>query len=124
MEMEGQKQFILIVEDDLPLMKVLTRYLSAVGYMVLPAASFREAIDMIAIKPNLVILDINLPDGTGWDFVDWMESFVKSVPIIVMSGVVRPRMKQLERADVKAFLAKPFPVQALLDLVMHYASAA
>jgi len=122
-EMTEQKPFILIVEDDRPLLKVLTRYLQAVGYMVLPAASFQEATDKIAIKPNLVLLDINLPDGTGWDFVDWMDSFVNSVPIIVMSGITRPSMKQLERAGVKAFLAKPFPIQALLDLVKHYAAA-
>lgn len=122
--MPGQKPFILIVEDDKPLMKVLTRYLQEMGYMVLPAANFSEALDKISIKPNLVILDINLPDGTGWDFVDWMGSFVESVPIIVMSGMVRPSMKQLERAGVKAFLAKPFPIQALLDLVKHYAVAA
>jgi DNA-binding response OmpR family regulator len=122
--MANQQPFILIVEDDQPLLKVLTRYLQAVGYMVLPASSFREATERIAIKPNLVILDINLPDGTGWEFVDWMDSFVKAVPIIVMSGATRPSMRQLERAGVKAFLAKPFPIQALLDLVKHYASAA
>ena len=80
----------------------------------------RKPLDRAA---NVVLLDINLPDGTGWDFADWMDSFVKSVPIIVMSGITRPSMKQLERAGVKAFLAKPFPIQALLDLVKHYAAA-
>ncbi len=122
--MSTQKQFILIVEDDMPLLKVLTRYLQAWGYMVLQASTFREAIDKIAIKPNLVIVDINLPDATGWDVVDWLESFTTSVPIIVMSGVARPSLKQLQRAEVKAFLAKPFPIQELLNLVKHYASAA
>ncbi len=122
--MLGQKPFILIVEDDQPLLKVLTRYLQEVGYTVLQASSFQEAVQKIAIKPNLVILDINLPDGTGWEVADWLESFTKSVPIIVMSGVARPSMKQLQRAGVKAFLEKPFPIQALIDLVKHYAVAA
>ena len=119
-----QKPFVLIVEDDRPLMKVLTRYLQTVGYSVLSAHSFREATDRISIKPSLVILDINLPDASGWDVADWVENFVQSVPIIVMSGATQPSMKQLERAGVKAFLAKPFPMQALLDLVKQYAPVA
>lgn len=116
-----QKQFILIVEDDMPLLKVLTRYLQAVGYIVLQASSFYEATEQLAIKPNLVILDINLPDATGWDVADWLGSLTRAVPIIVMSGATRPTSRQLQRFGVKAFLEKPFPIEELLSLVKQYA---
>jgi DNA-binding response OmpR family regulator len=115
-----QKPFILIVEDDQPLLKVLTRYLQGAGYMVLQARSFREAADNISIKPDLVILDIHLPDASGWDVVNWIESQTRPVPIIVMSGVARPSTKQLQQVGAKAFLAKPFPVDEMLNLVKQY----
>lgn len=123
-EMPEQKRFILIVEDDIPMLKVLTRYLQERGFIVLQASSFHEALDRLAIKPNLAIVDIQLPDGTGWEVADWLESFSTSVPMIIMSGVTRPSSKQLEKVGAKAFLAKPFPIQDLLNLVQKYASAA
>lgn len=116
-----QKPFILLVEDDQPLLKVLTRYLQAVGYKVLQATSFHEATDRMAIKPNLVILDIHLPDASGWDVADWLDSITQAVPIIVMSGRGRPTSKQLAKSGAKAFLAKPFSVEELLSLVKQYA---
>jgi two-component system KDP operon response regulator KdpE len=122
--MVQQKPFILLVEDDQPLLKVLTRYLEAVGYVVLQASSFYEAADKIAIKPNLVILDIHLPDASGWDVLNWLESQTRPVPIIVMSGVARPSPKQLQRVGVKAFLSKPFAIDEMLKLVKQYAPVA
>ena len=119
-----QRPFILIVEDDQPLLKVLTRYLEAAGYMVLQATSFREATDNIYIKPDLVLLDIHLPDASGWDVVNWIESQTRPVPIIVMSGVARPNAKQLQQVGAKAFLAKPFTVEEMLSLVKRYAPVA
>jgi len=116
-----QKPFILIVEDDDPLRKALSRYLQATGYMVLSATNFHEAAGQIAIKPHLVILDINLPDATGWDVAEWLQSFTQGVPILMMSGATQPTPKQLNKVGAKAFLAKPFPVEALLSLVKQYA---
>ena len=116
-----QKPFILIVEDDKPLLKVLSRYLEAAGYMVLQATSFREATDSIYIKPDLVLLDIHLPDASGWDVANWIESQTRPVPIIVMSGVARPSARKLQQIGAKAFLAKPFPVEEMLSLVKRYA---
>lgn len=119
--MHGQKPFILIVEDDAPLRKVLTLFLRAKGYVVLEAASFREAVDKIAIKPDLMVLDIFLPDATGWDVINWLRSFTQDVPIVLMSAVTRPSPQQLEKAGTKAFLAKPFPIEELMRLVGEYA---
>jgi two-component system, OmpR family, KDP operon response regulator KdpE len=119
--MLDQRPFILIVEDDMPLRKVLTRYLQAKGYMVLQAATLREAVDRIAIKPNLAILDIHLPDGTGWEVAEWLRSCTKDLPVMLMSASTRPTVKQLQKVGAKAFLAKPFPIEKLLSLVTQYA---
>ena len=62
----NKQPFILVVEDDLALRQTESRTLRAAGYIVLEAESFSEAIAQMEIKPNVMIVDINLPDGTGW----------------------------------------------------------
>jgi DNA-binding response OmpR family regulator len=118
--MNRQPPFVLLVEDDEQLRHILARNLQATGYMVLQAANFREAADKITIKLQLMILDINLPDATGWDVADWLEEFTTPVPIIVISGLT-PDPKKLQHFEPKAFLAKPFAIEELLDLAQQYA---
>lgn len=108
--------FILLVEDDPWLRTVLTRTLTARGYLVLAAGSFREAADHLAVRPALLILDIGLPDGTGWDVARWVESLVDPVPIIVITGHELER-RQLRRFQPVAVLPKPFAVQDLVAAV-------
>jgi DNA-binding response OmpR family regulator len=117
-----QQPFILLVEDDADLRTMIARGLQAAGYMVFQAGNFRQALDEMAVKPNLMILDINLPDATGWDVANWLESLTTPVPIIVISGFT-PDRKRLEQFKPKAFLPKPFAIEELLDLVQQYAPA-
>jgi DNA-binding response OmpR family regulator len=119
----AQQPFILIVEDDEQLRTIIARNLQARGYMVFEAASFREAVNRISIKPHLMILDINLPDASGWDVADWLESVAVDVPIVVISGAITPTAKQWERFHPRAFLAKPFDIGDLMRLVEEHAPA-
>lgn len=115
--MNQQQPFILLVEDDNDLRGILARSLQAAGYMVFQAATFREALDKMAAKPNLMILDISLPDATGWDVATWLEQQTAPVPIIVISGATTPTAGQWQHFSPKAFLPKPFSIDELLDLV-------
>lgn len=116
----SQPPFILLVEDDEQLRGIETRYLRAAGYMVLEARSFQEALKKISIKPALMILDINLPDVSGWEVAGWLERQTENVPIIVTTGLP-PDSKQLNQFKPVAFLKKPFAVEKLLGLVMEHA---
>src|SRR5262249_20168488 len=109
-------QPILIVEDDVALRSVVARNLEALGYMVLQAGTFREAADQLAVKPALLILDSTLPDATGWDVAQWLETMTDPVPIILISGGT-PETKRLEQFHPLVFLPKPFPIDALLSAV-------
>ena len=80
------KPFILLVEDDDYLRKVIAANLDARGYMTLEADSFSQAVDQLSIKPQLIILDIGLPDATGWDVASWAETVSVSAPMIVISA--------------------------------------
>ena len=117
------QSFILLVEDDERLRAIEARYLTAAGYIVLEAAGFAEALDKLAIKPNVVILDIYLPDASGWEVAGWLETQISSVPLIITSGsVIDPR--KLRRFKPAAVLPKPFGMPELLGLVVKYAVAA
>jgi two-component system KDP operon response regulator KdpE len=121
--MKVSRSFVLLVEDDPQLRAIIAQNLGALGYMVFQAATFREAADQLALKPHLLILDIGLPDATGWDVAAWLESLTEPVPIIVISGaILDPR--QVQRAAPVAVLAKPFAMDELLDLVQTHAPAA
>jgi DNA-binding response OmpR family regulator len=115
-----RQRFVLLVEDDEQLRNTLARTLTAAGYLVFPAATFRQALDEMAVKPHIMILDINLPDATGWDVANWLEEQTTPVPIIVISGMI-PDPDRLDQFKPKAFLAKPFGMRELLDLVAKYA---
>ena len=116
----SQSPFILLVEDDDQLRGIETRYLRAAGYMVLEARNFSEALNRISIKPALMILDINLPDVSGWEVAGWLERQAQDVPVIVTSGLPADPA-QLKHFQPVAFLSKPFGVEKLLDLVLQYA---
>ncbi|HMA33405.1 MAG TPA: response regulator [Chloroflexia bacterium] len=107
---------ILLVEDDVALSTVLARHLEALGYVVLLAGTFREAVEQMAIKPALLILDLTLPDASGWDVAQWLESIAEPVPIIIISGST-PDTQHVERFHPVAFLPKPFAIGALVAAV-------
>jgi len=110
---------ILLVEDDQALRRILARTLSAIGYLVFEAGTFSEAREQMAVKPALLILDITLPDATGWDVANFLELLTNPVPIILISGST-PEAKQLRRFHPVAFLPKPFSVEELLAVVKEH----
>lgn len=107
---------ILIVEDDAALCNVMARHLEALGYVVLTAGTFREAVEQMAIAPTLLILDLTLPDATGWDVATWLEQITEPVPIIIISGST-PDAQHVQRFHPVAFLPKPFAISDLVRAV-------
>jgi DNA-binding response OmpR family regulator len=116
--MSGLKS-ILIVEDDAALRRELARSLGAAGYLVSEVGTFREAIEQLELKPALMILDITLPDATGWDVAAWLESLTTPVPMVLISGGT-PDAKHLRQFHPVAFLPKPFAVDDLLVAVEEH----
>ena len=110
---------ILIVGDDVALRRELARTLAAVGYLVFEAGTFGEATEQMTFKPALLILDLTLPDATGWDVAAWLASLTSSVPIVVISGGTSDAA-HLRRFHPVAFLPKPFGVNDLLAVVEEH----
>jgi DNA-binding response OmpR family regulator len=109
---------VLLVEDELPLRSVLARNLTSRGVRVREASTATEAIDAaLSETPDLLLLDINLPDQTGWEVLRELKRQGKEIPTIVLSAV-RVTQNRLDEFHPLAYLPKPFPIDALLRLVL------
>lgn len=100
---------ILIVEDDPQICLVLTASLEAEGYRLEIAGNLREALAQAqARQPELVLLDLGLPDGDGLTLIPQLRKFSTS-PIVVLSARGREEDK-IAALDLGAddFVAKPF----------------
>ena len=107
---------LLLVDDELDLLKMVTDILKDAGFeTVLTAASVKEAV-MVAKqeKPDLMILDVMLPDGDGFSLMEQLRTFT-DVPVIFLTA-------KDEAADKLAglglgaddYISKPFMPQELL----------
>jgi CheY-like chemotaxis protein len=110
------KQRLLVVEDEEPLRRVLVRNLEARGHEVVGAATAAEALAALAHgNVDLMFLDIDLPDRTGWEVVRELQAQGRAVPFVVISAI-RIAPQQLAEFKPAAYLPKPFPLEALLRL--------
>jgi len=110
---------VLLVEDEEPLRRILARNLSRRGYRVTEAASAAEAITFLrAGEPfDALLLDVNLPDQTGWDVLRALDGANTDVPPVIVMTALRPVRRRLDEFHPAAVLLKPFPVDALVRLV-------
>ncbi len=106
---------VLVVEDDIPVRNLITTTLKTHDYKYLAAASGDEAIMLASShNPDVVFLDLGLPDMDGIDVITKIRSW-SNMPIIVISARSEDTDK-IEALDAGAddYLTKPFSVEELL----------
>src|ERR1700741_757212 len=106
---------LLIVDDEVQIRNFLDISLRAAGYEVLQAAAGREALQLCAHKqPELVLLDLGLPDISGHDVIRSLRAR-SEVPIIVLSvrGADADKVAALD-AGANDYVQKPFSTAELL----------
>ena len=110
---------ILVVDDEPVLARLINRILTAAGFAVTEAATGGAGLDAVAaIDPDLIILDLMLPDRRGEDVLDELMKRRPSSQVLVLSSVtqIAARVKVLDSGAVD-FLAKPFANAELLARV-------
>ena len=118
----GLYRTVLLVEDEVTFRRVIARNLSGRGLLVREVGTADEAVAVsTAERPDLMLLDINLPDHTGWDVMRELHRLGIDVPTIVVSAV-HVSQSRLEEFHPMAYLPKPFPLEALLRLVFRTSS--
>jgi two-component system, OmpR family, KDP operon response regulator KdpE len=106
---------VLIIDDEPPIRKLLRMGLSTQGYEILDAPNGKTALVLLESKPDLVILDLGLPDMQGLDLLATIRSRNDAVPIIVLSSRSDESGK-VRALDLGAddYLTKPFGMEELL----------
>jgi len=103
---------ILIVEDDVTQNNVLAGFLQKEGFTTMQAYTIAEANELFTPDIQLIVLDLNLPDGTGLDFLQELRTY-SNVPVIVLTAL-DDELTQLNVFELKADEYVDKPVSPLI----------
>lgn len=113
-------QTIAVIEDEVDLRQLLTGFLDSHGYRVVAAPDWATFRQQLAVQePDLVILDIGLPDASGYEIMQWLRERPAGGPsIIIVTGASSPqdRSMGLDRG-ADDYVCKPFDLGELLSRV-------
>ena len=119
-----EKREILIVDDDKVTLRTLEHILKRDGFIVIPLSLGREAVKVAKDRsPDLIILDIMMPDMDGGDVASILKNDpkTKEIPIVFLSSLVTKREEQSNsRLHGIYFIAKPFERDDLLRKIRSY----
>jgi two-component system, OmpR family, KDP operon response regulator KdpE len=106
---------ILVIDDEPPIRKLLRMGLTANGYQVIEAPNGKVALERLSEAPDLIILDLGLPDIQGHDLLRSIRGRNEAVPIVVLSSRGDEAGK-VQALDLGAddYLTKPFGMDELL----------
>ncbi len=114
-----ERKKIMVVDDDAILSKIIHMCLSKKGHDVRVLYSGADAVScLFEEKPDLLVLDIRLPDCDGWFIAKLMKKleWAKKVPLIVIS-VLDPDRVNVAEVKPYAYIQKPFDMGQLLQTV-------
>ena len=106
---------VLVVDDEPPMRRLLRTGLASQGFDVLDAATGREAERLLASAPELVILDLGLPDATGQELLRRWRAGGNDVPVLILSSRT-DEAGIVEALELGAddYLTKPFGMKELV----------
>ncbi len=106
---------VLVVDDEPPIRKLLRMGLGAHGYQTLEAANGKTALDLLSQAPDLIILDLGLPDAQGHELLRTIRARNERVPIVVLSSRDDEGGKvQALDSGADDYVTKPFGMDELL----------
>jgi two-component system KDP operon response regulator KdpE len=106
---------VLVIDDEPPIRKLLRMGLGTQGYQILDAPNGKTALELMAEKPDIVILDLGLPDIEGLELLRLIRERNEKVPIVVLSSRGDETAK-VQALDLGAddYVSKPFGMDELL----------
>jgi CheY-like chemotaxis protein len=122
----GQSAFsVLIVDDDPALRETLSRMVASVGYDVDCAGDAHAAIAAVAKHvPDIIITDIYMPAGDGFELLNWLRNHGMTIPVIAMSGSGSgsgsgeyDQLSVAEHLGAVAVIDKPFRQSKLVETI-------
>jgi two-component system, cell cycle response regulator DivK len=115
---------ILHVEDNPDNRTLIRRLLMSGGYQVLEAENATQAMEMIrANQPNLILMDINMPDVDGYTLTARLKGIpeIRTIPIIALTAnVMKGDREKTLQAGCDGYIEKPIDVDTFLDQIARY----
>ncbi len=123
MSQTGLYTEVLIVDDDRSIREAMGELLADEGYNVSQAANGQEAIEYLRERPTrpcLILLDLNMPVMTGWEFrrIQKQDPQLAAIPVVVFSAD-RSVSHGATALEAVAYLEKPLDIDRLLDTVSN-----
>jgi two-component system, OmpR family, response regulator VicR len=120
--MTEDRKKVVCIEDELEMIELVKLILSRNQFDVTGAVGGHEGLQKIAeIKPDLVLLDLMMPEMDGWEVYQKMKASeeMRDIPVIVVTAKAQSidRVLGLHIARVDDYITKPFSPQDLLDSV-------
>ena len=112
----SEKRVILVVEDERTISNFICRALNANDYKPIPAGTGKEAVSLFfSHRPDLVLLDLGLPDMDGLEVLEQLSGLPQETPVIIISARDRESEK-VKALDMGAddYIVKPFGVPEML----------
>lgn len=104
---------LLIVDDEIILTELLTDHFSSCGYLAYSANNGRDAIDMIHIQPDLILLDINMPDVDGMTLCKQIRKMVVCPILFLTARITEQDKVNGFRSGGDDYITKPFSLHEL-----------
>jgi two-component system, OmpR family, response regulator VicR len=113
---------VLCIEDETEMSQLVEMILSRQGYDVATAATSQSALDQVAAqKPDVILLDLMLPDIDGWEVYEKLKSedATRDIPVIVVTARAQHSEKTvaLKVNQVDDYITKPFAPTQLVESV-------
>jgi DNA-binding response OmpR family regulator len=105
---------ILLVDDERHVRRALARSLEASGHIVTEAERGVDALALLGRDPvDLLVLDVNLPDMSGWDVLRTAQARRLQSPPVVVISAIPPSVARQQEFHPFGVLHKPFPLESL-----------
>jgi two-component system, OmpR family, response regulator VicR len=120
--MTEDRKKVVCIEDELEMIELVKLILSRSNFEVTGAVGGHEGLQkIIEIKPDLVLLDLMMPEMDGWEVYQKMKAseYMRDIPVIVVTAKAQSidRVLGLHIARVDDYITKPFSPQDLLNSV-------
>lgn len=126
--MTNNERIVVCIEDELEMIELVKLILGRHNFQVIGAVGGQQGLDKIEeINPDLVLLDLMMPEMDGWEVYQKMKASetMRDIPVIVVTAKAQSidRVLGLHIARVDDYITKPFGPQELLESVERVLSS-
>ncbi|HWQ46161.1 MAG TPA: response regulator [Longilinea sp.] len=117
-------KIILNIEDNFENRMLIRRLLESMGYTVIEAENARQALDFLETgRPDLILMDINMPDVDGWSLARQLKQNpeIRPIPIIaITANALRGDREKTLNSGCDGYIEKPIDIDVFFDEMEKY----